>query len=101
MRIVRNDAEARVGRIFLHDPAQRHLRGRCHRIGLVKDDELIGRHRVGGRLRGRREDLARACKCLDLLTDYVNATVIGGIKLEDHLPHILRAVDAACKREDR
>lgn len=38
--VVGNDAEARVGRVFFHNPAERHLRRVCHGISLVKNDEL-------------------------------------------------------------
>lgn len=40
-------------------------------------------------------------KRLDLLSDNINATVITGIELQHHLPHILAAIYTPSEREDR
>ena len=62
MRVVGDDAEARVGCVFLHDAPQRHLRGRRHGVGFVEDDELVRAERLKVAWFGdRREDLFRAC----------------------------------------
>ena len=61
VRVVGDDAEARVGRVFLHYAPQRHLRRRCHRVRFVQDYEFVRAQR--GRAAGgwdRREDLFRA-----------------------------------------
>lgn len=42
VRVVCDDAEARVGRVLFHDAAERHLRGRRHGVGFVEDDQLEG-----------------------------------------------------------
>lgn len=44
MCVIRNDTESRVRRIFLHDPPQRHLGRRRHRIRLVEYDKLVCRN---------------------------------------------------------
>ena len=59
VRVVGDDAEAGVGRVFLHDPTQRHLRRRGHGVCLVEDDELEVRDRRGVALLDG-EDLFRA-----------------------------------------
>ena len=115
VRVVGDDAEARVGRVSLHDAAQRHLRGRRHGVGLVQDDQLEAgqaraaaaagpgaraRARAAGRPRGGREDLPRAGEGLDLLAHHVDAAVVAGVELEHHLPHVARPVDLARQRED-
>lgn len=100
MRVIRNNAEPRVGRVLLHDPAQRHLRRRRHGVRLIEDNQLIRRHRLGPGLGGGREDLPRAGERLDLLAHDVDAAVVGGVELEHHLPHVLDAVDAPGQCED-
>jgi hypothetical protein len=100
MRIIRNNTEPRVRRILLHNPPQRHLRRRRHRIRLIQYNQLIRRHRLPARLaRGGREDLPRAGERLDLLAHDVDAAVVGGVELENHLAHVLDAVDAARESE--
>ena len=124
VRVVCDDAEARVGRVLFHDAPQRHLRRVGHGVGLVEHDELEGgRERRGGRRFGAgAEDLSgtcdnglawalrsgstekiegmRTCKGLDLLSYDVDATVVTCVELEDHLPHVLCAVYLACQGED-
>lgn len=41
MCIIRDDAEAGVGGVLLHDAAERHLRGRCHGVRFVEDNEFV------------------------------------------------------------
>lgn len=38
--IVCDNAKPSVGSIFFHDSTKSHLRGSCHRIGFIQDDEL-------------------------------------------------------------
>lgn len=100
MCIICNDAKSCVRRIFLHDPPQCHLRRGRHGVCLVQNDQLVCWH--GGRCRGRvhGEDLFCASEGFNLFADYVDTTVVGGVELKDHLPHVLRTVDFSCKGED-
>lgn len=101
MSVVSDDAEARVGGVFLHDATQGHLGGGGHGVGLVEDDELVGGDGGGGgRGGGRAEDLFRAGEGLDLLAHDIDTAVIRGVELENHLPHA-RAVYTTCESEDR
>lgn len=100
MRIIRNNAEPRVGRVLLHDPPQRHLRRRRHRVRLIQDDQFVRRHRLRPGLGQGGEDLPRAGEGLDLLAYDVDAAVVGGVELENHLSHVFDAVDAPGQRED-
>ena len=61
MGVVGDDTEARVGRVFFHDPSKGHLCGRCHGVGFIEHDQLVRRQgaRSIGRS-GRTEDLLRA-----------------------------------------
>ena len=43
---------------------------------------------------------ALTCKCLDLFSNYLDTSVVTGIELEDHLPHVLVAIYPPCQRED-
>lgn len=36
--------------------------------------------------------VVHTCKGLDLLADHINASVVTGIELQHHLPHILGAI---------
>lgn len=101
--VVGNDAEARVGRVLFHDAAQRHLRRVGHGVCFVEDDELEAGHGGCARRLGaaHAEDLLGAGKGLDLLAHHVDAAVVGGVELEDHLPHVGGAVDAPREGEDR
>lgn len=44
---------------------------------------------------------SRTGKCLDLIAHDVDTAVVGGVQLQDHLPHVLDAIDAPCQCEDR
>lgn len=108
MRVIRNDAEPRVGGILLHDAPERHLRRARHGVGLVEDDELVARDAGDGRRRrgplgrgAQREDLLRRRKRLDLLAHHVDAAVVRRVQLQHHLSHVLGPVDASRQREDR
>lgn len=100
MRIVGDDAESGVDCVFLHDATQRHLGRIRHGISLVEDNELEAGHGVGFGRRAHGEDLLRARKRLDLLADHVNATVVRGVELQHHLPHVGGAVDTPGQGED-
>ena len=41
MCVIGDDAEAGVGRVFLHYAAECHLGGRGHGVGFVEDNELV------------------------------------------------------------
>ena len=56
----------------------------------------IGRMVLGA----ERENRKLTGKGLDLLPDYINASVIAGVQLQHHLTHVLWAVDLACEGED-
>lgn len=62
MRVVGDDAEARVGRVPFHDSAQSHLCSRGHGIGFVENDKFEGSERgaAGTGLWSHGEDLFRA-----------------------------------------
>lgn len=85
--VVRDDAESRVGGIFLHDPSERHLCGRGHSVGFVEDDEFVlGHGGCRGRpIRGCRwthaEYLFRRSEGLDLFSHDVDASVVGSVQL--------------------
>lgn len=100
MRIIRNNAKPRIHRILLHNPPQRHLRRTRHRIRLIQNNQLEPRHRARSRRRAHREDLLRARERLDLLAHDIDAAVVGGVQLENHLAHVGGAVDAAGEGED-
>ena len=104
MCVVCDDAEASVCSVFFHYPAQSHLRGRSHGIGLIENDEFEGAE-GGGCCLGYRcgctgEDLFCGCEGLDLFADNLDATVVRGIQFQDHLANVLRAVDLASECED-
>ena len=101
MCIIRDDAESGIRRVLLHNPSQRHLRRGSHRVRLVQDNQLVCSHRTrgpGSRVHG--EDLLRAGEGLDLFADDIDTAIIGGIELEDHLAHVLGAIDSARESED-
>jgi len=99
--IVCNDAESGVRRVLLHNSSQCHLCRGCHRVRLVKDNQLVCSNRSRGIGSGAHgEDLLRAGKSLDLFADNVDAAVIGGVEFENHLAHILGAIDSACQGEN-
>ena len=110
VRVVGDDAEARVGGVLFHDAAERHLRRGRHGVGFVEDDELEAAEAVRGwgcavggvglglgwlLLGGGGEDLFGAGEGLDLFADDVDAAVVGGVEFEDHLAHVLWSVDLA------
>ena len=76
VRVVCDDAEARVGRILFHDAAQRHLGRRCHGVSFVEDDEFERCERRGAGLRCGGEDLLGAAERFDLLADHVDTSVV-------------------------
>lgn len=90
MRIVCNYTESGICRIFLHNPSQRHLCCRSHRVCLVQNNELVlcdrGRA-IGGGVHS--EDLLCAGEGLDLFSYNIDTTVVGGIEFEHHLAHVL------------
>ncbi|KAI6751785.1 hypothetical protein HG531_006481 [Fusarium graminearum] len=99
--VVGNDAESSVGCVLFHNSSQSHLSGTCHGISLVKYDELESSHpiaRTGGAT--QREDLLGAGKRLDLLSHNVNATVVRGVELENHLAHVGSTIDTTGKGEN-
>lgn len=101
MCVVRNNTESRIGGIFLHNPSKRHLRSSRHRIGLVENDQFEcpqGILLCGGS--GHGKDLFCACKSLDLFADYVDASVVGCVELQDHLSHVFAAIDSSGEGED-
>ena len=104
MCVVGNDTEARVHSVLFHDPSQRHLGRVGHGIRLIQDDELVpGRGRGSPRRLGAAahgEDLLRAGKRLDLFPHHVDATVVGGVEFQHHLPHVGGAVDPPRERQD-
>lgn len=71
MGVVCDDAEARIGRVFLHDAPEGHLRRTRHGVGFVEDDEFVGRQTLGcGWVCGYGgEDLFGACG--ELVGQYV------------------------------
>ena len=44
-----------------------------------------------------KEGEGRTGKCFDLFSDYVDAAVVAGVKLENHLAHVFGAVYASSK----
>ena len=100
MRIVRDNTEPRISSILLHNPPQRHLCRIRHRIRLIQHNKLVPRRSALRRRSSNTKDLLGRRKRLDLLAHDVDAAVVGGVELEDHLPHVLRAVDVARQRED-
>jgi len=46
--VIGDDAETRVGSVFLHYAPEGHLRGGGHGVGFVEDDEFEGGNRGGG-----------------------------------------------------
>ena len=119
MGIIGDDTEPRIGGILLHYPSQSHLCGRGHGIGFVEDDELEGGNRgVVGGFRSGGEDLLctcdchkpwyaygyllgkvrRTCECLDLLAHNINASVIAGVELQNHLPHVFASIYSSRER---
>lgn len=121
MCVVGDDAESRVGRVALHDSAESHLRCGGHGIRFVQNDQFeTGKTCIAGRLGRHGEDLFCACKSLgqcsvpfpytqkvahtgkslDLFSDDINATIITGVQLQHHLPHILGAIYPSCEGED-
>jgi hypothetical protein len=45
--------------------------------------------------------LLRAGKGFDLFADDIDTAVIGGVELENHLPHVLGTIDSAGEGKDR
>ena len=43
-----------------------------------------------------REQEGLTCECLDLFTNDVNAPVVTGVELENHLPHVFVAIYSSC-----
>lgn len=99
VRVIGNDAEARVGRVLFHDAAQRHLRRVGHGVGLVEDNQLVPRHGCFGAA-AHAEDLLGGGKRLDLLAHHVDAAVVGRVELQHHLPHLGGTVDAPREGQD-
>ena len=100
MRVIRNDTEPCICSILLHNPSQSHLRRARHRICLIQDDKLEPGNRASFSGSACGEDLLRARVCLDLLPHDVDATVVGGVQLKNHLSNVLDAVDASCQCKD-
>jgi len=71
-----------------------------HRITLIENYELVLRDGVGAVEGGGGEDLARAGEGLDLVPHNIDTAVVGRIKLEHHLAHVLPAIYAAGEREN-
>ncbi|RUS13301.1 hypothetical protein BC937DRAFT_95532 [Endogone sp. FLAS-F59071] len=84
---VADNAEADVACVLLDDAAEGVLCLLGHGVGLVEDNKL----------EACTKDFARTSKVLDLFADDVDATVVGGVKLEDH-GFVLRAVELARTR---
>jgi hypothetical protein len=100
--VVGDDAETSVGGVLLHDSSQSHLSSRGHSIGLIKNDKLeVCRAAVTtGLVTQGGEDLFCAGEGLDLLADDIDTTIIRGVEFEDHLTHVLVAIDATGESED-
>lgn len=84
--VVAHEAKPRDAAVLLHRPAQRGLRVLRHAVRLIQDHDLEGGTGVflavfGVDFGGLRK--LRACKVLDLLADNVNASLVGGVELED------------------
>lgn len=99
VRVVGNDAEPRVGRVFFHDASQRHLRRIRHGIRLVENDQLEATE-AGARCPAEAEDLFCGCKRLDLLPHHIDAAIVRGVELKHHLSHVIGAVDSSGEGED-
>lgn len=100
VRIVGDYAKPSVGRVLLHDSPQGHLCSVCHGIGFIKDNQLVGSNVISAPSPAATthvEDLFGRRKCLDLLAHDINATIVGGVELEDHLAHVVGAVDSTGK----
>jgi len=98
--VVGDDAEARIGRVLLHDAAKGHLRRVGHGIGLVEDDQLVARKGTGARARPpHAEDLLRRGERLDLFAHDVDAAVVRRVQLQNHLPHVIHPVYPPGQRE--
>lgn len=100
MCVVGNDAEPRVGRVLLHDPSQGHLGRVGHGVGLVQNDELVTGHASGARGCADGEDLLGGRERLDLLAHHVDTSVVRGVELQHHLPHVVFAIDAPGEGQD-
>jgi len=68
--VIRNDAEAGVGCVFLHNPAKSHLGGRSHGVGFVEDDEFEGGD--GGVVGGFGHAEYLLCACIHREPDMEN-----------------------------
>lgn len=103
MRVVGDDTESGIGCVLLHDATQSHLCRVCHGVGLVQDDQLVGSQAIAATppCASHGEYLLGRCEGLDLLAHDVNATVVGGVQLQDHLSHVVGAIDAAGERKNR
>lgn len=69
--VIANNAETNVLRILFNDTTQGCLSLLGHHVGLVQDNELEAFRKQGASL----------CELLDLFTNNVDTTLIGGIEL--------------------
>jgi len=76
-------------RVLLHRPPQRVLRVLRHAVGLVQDQQLVGRAGVPRRGRPHRPRRER----LDLLADDVDPALVRGVQLHHTRLHQLGAVE--------
>lgn len=70
--------------------SESELSRRCHGVALIKNYELDP----------LAHQLLSAAETLDLLTHHVDATVIGGIQLEDHVLIFVRSIEVLCNGND-
>ena len=76
--IIANETEPRDARIILHDPPERGLGILRHRVGLIKDNDLVRWTRVVGNGCGDG-DFGEA---LDLFANNCDAPFVRSVKLE-------------------
>jgi hypothetical protein len=69
--IIANDAKADVLRVLFDDATECSLGGIRHHVSFVENDEFVA----------LREERSRFCKLLDLLTNDVDASIVGCIQL--------------------
>lgn len=121
MRVIGDDAESRVGGVFLHDPSKGHLCCCRHRVGFIEHDQFERCESLAvSRLRRRGEDLLGAWyrvkteplpvlttgssltrEGLDLLSHNVYPSIITCVQLQHHLSHVPGSVDFPRQRKDR
>ncbi len=83
MCVIGDYAKAGVGGIFLHDAAERHLCGRCHCVGFIEDDELVGTKRLKvPRLGSGGKDLFCASEAVSMVCD-AQSSGQGGFLVEE------------------